>query len=463
MKKPDSLDPLETLLNMMPDRTSKSNILTPVKIAKEMVNSLPDDVWNSQSKFLDIACKSGIFLYEIQKKLMETPSLITDFPDTKARRQHILQNQLYGIAMDNFSQLISIRTVYGRLTPENNIATIERYTDKVKGFTLDQFKKTLEKEFKQKDMKFDVVVGNPPYNKGMDLDFVDLGYKLSQKYTCMITPAKWQTAEANQRVSSNISYGEFRQKIVPHMSYVCFYPDCLDVFCIQETSGISYFFIDKDKEYEGCCTVKNSCVLQSKINGEVVRDITHRQSLWNIGEEIVNHLQSNFQGYHKLKIEKQPVCKEYCVLMNTQGQKQLGQSGAYDWARGEINKDYLGKGGVAFNKEGKASVIGAVQLAILQGKTRPREEATEKIVIFTSDSRAECESYMSYVTSKMVKFLVFITLSSMRTANNNSFRFVPAPPSGKFDHIYTDEELYKAFNLPQKYIDVIESVIKERK
>ena len=43
------------------------------------------------------------------------------------------------------------------------------------------------------------------------------------------------------------------------------------------------------------------------------------------------------------------------------------------------------------------------------------------------------------------------------------WRFVPAPPSGKFDHIYTDAELYEAFNLPQKYIDVIEAVIKERK
>ena len=51
----------------------------------------------------------------------------------------------------------------------------------------------------------------------------------------------------------------------------------------------------------------------------------------------------------------------------------------------------------------------------------------------------------------------------MTFINNDYFRFVPAPPSGKFDHIYTDEELYKAFNLPQKYIDIIEAVIKERK
>ena len=50
----------------------------------------------------------------------------------------------------------------------------------------------MKKEFGQ--MKFDVVIGNPPYNKGMDLDFVDLGYKISNKYTVMITPAKWQTA-----------------------------------------------------------------------------------------------------------------------------------------------------------------------------------------------------------------------------------------------------------------------------
>ena len=62
-------------------------------------------------------------------------------------------------------------------------------------------------EFKE-DFHFDVVIGNPPYNKGMDLDFVDLAYKLSKQYVCMITPAKWQTAEADQRVASKLSYVE---------------------------------------------------------------------------------------------------------------------------------------------------------------------------------------------------------------------------------------------------------------
>ena len=60
-------------------------------------------------------------------------------------------------------------------------------------------------------MKFDVVIGNPPYNKGMDLDFVYKGFDLSTQYCVMITPAKWQTAADNQRVASKtINYKQFR-------------------------------------------------------------------------------------------------------------------------------------------------------------------------------------------------------------------------------------------------------------
>lgn len=83
---------------------------------------------------------------------------------------------------------------------------------------------------------------------------------------------------------------------------------------------------------------------------------------------------------------------------------------------------------------------------------------------FSSDNKFECESFVSWLNTKFTRFFVAINISKLTVIIcDNCFRFVPAPPSGKFDHIYTDEELYKAFNLPQKYIDVIETVIKERK
>ena len=121
-------------------------------------------------------------------------------------------------------------------------------------------------------MKFDIVIGNPPYNKGADIDFVNLGYELSSKYCVMITPAKWQTAEANQRRASKMSYGEFREKLVPHMSYVCFYPDCVDVFNVAQSDGITYFMLVKGTVEN--CTVYNKCSVNEYLNSCVKRDIT---------------------------------------------------------------------------------------------------------------------------------------------------------------------------------------------
>ena len=159
------MDQFETLLSMMPDRVSNDNIFTPVNIAKDMVDMLPNEVWNSSSKFLDIACKSGIFLYEIYKKLMDSPSVIRDFPNKQERRKHIVNNQLYGIATSQLCRLISIRSVYGRLVDTDNILYIERFPEKIKTYTFDRLKTILEKGFNT-EMKFDVVIGNPPYNRG---------------------------------------------------------------------------------------------------------------------------------------------------------------------------------------------------------------------------------------------------------------------------------------------------------
>lgn len=85
-------------------------------------------------------------------------------------------------------------------------------------------------------------------------------------------------------------------------------------------------------------------------------------------------------------------------------------------------------------------------------------------VTFASNSKDECESFISWLNCKFTRFFVTCNISKLtRILTNDYFRFVPAPPTGKFDHIYTHEELYKAFNPPQKYRDVIEAVIKERK
>lgn len=161
---------------------------------------------------------------------METESLIQEFPDKAARRNHILKNQLYGISPDQMCQLMSTRTVYGTISCKSNIISFgDNYLRVMQNTDKRFLYNRLKEEFNK--MNFDVVIGNPPYNKGMDLDFVDLGYKISDKYTVMITPAKWQTGISDSSLDSEtINYEEFRKRLVPKMSYVKFYPNSKDVF-----------------------------------------------------------------------------------------------------------------------------------------------------------------------------------------------------------------------------------------
>lgn len=309
-----------------------------------------------------------------------------------------------------------------------------------------------------KGMHFDLVIGNPPYNKGMDIDFIDLGYELSKQYTVMIVPAKWQTADANQRISSKMSYGQFREKLVPHMEYVCFYPDCLDIFGIQEQSGVSWFILDKNNTYENSCTVENKCNLQKYANGIEKRDITHRQTLWNIGNKIIEHLNrgGQYKSYEFSPIENR---KAYTLNMNTQMALGTCSSGAWDFNIGGIKKSFIGKGGVLFNQSGQLNLTNKARL--LRGVEKSGISASKDV--FTSDDIDECKSFYTWINSKFTRFFILINISSLTILNDNTFRFVPCPPHNSFDHLYTDKELYDWFNLPEEYRVVIDSILRDRK
>ena len=419
---------LESILGMLPDRVSsgkQDHIFTPPHIAKEMIEALPEDTWNRYTTFFDPICKSGIFLYEIYQKLMESADLIEGFPDKQDRREYIINNQLFGIAVDKMCQLISIRNVYGYLEPDSHIILLNEYQTVMRNSDKRFLIETLKKEFGT--MKFDVVIGNPPYNKGMDLDFVDLGYKLSNKYTCMITPAKWQMGSTDKSLASkSINYEQFRQQLVPYMNYVCFYPNALDVFDIRGNTGITYFIMDKHMHSE--CTIENKFrCFPEYYNSVENRDITNGSTLCNVGNQIVSYIPKTAFNY----IRKKSSDKKWIVWGTTAMPMFL------DFKPNSKEQHYM-------TSDLKLELSNALELS------------SDSFIFFESDSKRECESFISYLYTKIVRFLISCAIGSYKAWNKSeTFRFVPAPPSGKFDHIYTDEELYKAFNLPQKYIDVI--------
>ena len=55
------------ILDFIGDRVNDKQIFTPLNICEDMVDSLPEEIFNKDSKFLDIYCKSGRFLLVIYK------------------------------------------------------------------------------------------------------------------------------------------------------------------------------------------------------------------------------------------------------------------------------------------------------------------------------------------------------------------------------------------------------------
>lgn len=99
-------DVLSCLANL-----SSDEVFTPPSPANRMLDLLPDLLWRDpNARFLDPATKSGVFLREIARRLMD--GLAEAIPDPQARRDHIFGRQLYGLAITELTALLARRSVY---------------------------------------------------------------------------------------------------------------------------------------------------------------------------------------------------------------------------------------------------------------------------------------------------------------------------------------------------------------
>ena len=99
-------DVLSCLANL-----SSDEVFTPPDIVNKILDMLPQEIFNDKNKtFLDPACKSGVFLREIAKRLLI--GLENEIPDLQERIDHIFHKQLYGIAITEMTSLLSRRSVY---------------------------------------------------------------------------------------------------------------------------------------------------------------------------------------------------------------------------------------------------------------------------------------------------------------------------------------------------------------
>jgi site-specific DNA-methyltransferase (adenine-specific) len=503
-------DVLETIAHL-----SNDEVFTPPKLANQVLDLLPDHVWsNPNLRFLDPAVKTGVFLREAAKRLMV--GLKEQIPDDDARREHILKNMLFGIAITEMTALMSRRSLYCATdatrrmnpnapencfsavimdTPDGNIAfprSKHDYGDNgkkthcakcgAKKGTLDGedredrenhayafIHQTIEEIFGEKDMKFDVIIGNPPYQletggsgrhaRPVYHLFIEAAKKLGPKYISFIIPSRW--------FSGGMGLENFRSEMLSDDSikHITDYVNASEAFPgVDIAGGVCIFLIEKD--YKGPCEFKSCFNGKTKTS---IRRLNEFDSLIRF-EEAVSIIKKVKNISKENIIEDISPMKPFGLATNDrpdpEGDVILVWSGGVGPLNSErvtsnysnIDKYKVITGKASFDHAGQPDKNGMRRVLSRLEILNPGEVCTASyIVLGFSKGESEAKFLMEYMKTKFVRFLIS-TLSYSQDISRDRFRFVPKMDMSR---TWTDADLYAHFGLTEDEIAFIESQIKE--
>lgn len=477
---------------------SNDEVFTPPSLANQVLDLLPQELFRSpKTKFLDPFTKSGVFLREIVKRLDK--GLEDQIPDRQIRIDHIMHNQVYGIACTELTALLARRSVYcsktanGRFAvsrfdnPEGNIQyeaikhtwvggkcrfcgasqlVYDRGTD-AEQYAY-QFIHTDNPSQLTGNMTFDVIIGNPPYQladggnaasaKPLYHLFVQQAIRLSPRYLSMIIPARWY--------SGGKGLDEFRDLMLndTRLSYLVDYFDSNDCFPgIDLSGGVCYFLWDQ--QHSG------DCIVRSIING---KESIIQRPLIEKGNDSFVRFNSSISILEKIKqfqessfIQLVSSRKPFGIATNEKIDTEKGINGIKIYAYPK--NGYIESSKVSANKQSvyKPKVLISYAYGergnfpyLVIGKPFIGEVnsccSETYLMIGPFDTTNECENVMSYIRTKFFRFLVLLRKNTQH-ATSKVYQFVPLQD---FSHPWTDEMLYKKYNLTEDEIAFIESMIR---
>ena len=478
---------------------SNDEVFTPPAVVNKMLDMLPAELWsNPDAKFLDPVSKTGVFLREIAKRLMD--GLAEQIPDVQERADHIFGKQLYGLAITELTALMSRRSVYCSKFANGRYSVCTAFDDeqgniryeptahtwqndkciycgvsKLNTYDRDeemerhayQFIHTSHPEKIFPNMKFDVIIGNPPYQlsdggngasaKPIYHLFIEKAKKLNPRYLVMIIPARWY--------AGGKGLDEFRDEMLHdnRISNLVDYFDSTDCFPgVDLSGGVCYFLWQRDKR--GKCNVTT---IRDGKSLSIKRPLLENNQLsfirFNEAVSIVNKINTGKENFSKLVSSRKPFGFSTNVsIQQTKGYDSVEiyaypKNGYIEKDLVKVNRNWIDKYKVYISKA--YGERGSFPYMILPRPFigAPNTCASETyLVVGPFSSENECENVISYIKTKFFRFLVLLKKNT-QDATSKVYSFVPVQ---NFNESWTDEKLYAKYGLTAEEIAFIESMIR---
>lgn len=480
---------------------SNDEVFTPPAVVNKMLDLLPTELWsNPDAKFLDPVSKTGVFLREIAKRLMA--GLEEQIPDVQERANHIFGTQLYGLAITELTALMSRRSVYCSKFANGEYSICTAFDDEQGNIRYEptahswqggrciycgasqevydrsealeshayKFIHTDNPKKLFPDMKFDVIIGNPPYQlsdggnaasaRPLYHLFVEQSMKLKPRYLTMIIPARWY--------AGGKGLDSFRNSMLNSMQIrnLVDFNDSADCFPgVNIAGGVCYFLWDR--EYCGKCSVVNA-----NNNGEPTLSNRHLNEFEtfvrsNLAISVVRKVQSQTKDFMSKYVcsrnlfglpsnergHNEKSCNDL-VLLSSNGKSYIEKYKVDNLNMATRYKaiiTYVMSGGNKPSSDGKYQILSSLMVL---GK---EEVCTETyLVISAFEDKNKADNLVSYLKTKFTRFLLLQALSSIHITKS-SFQFVPKQD---YSEEWTDEKLYAKYGLTKEEIAFIESMIR---
>lgn len=461
-----------------------------------------DILLNPEVNILELNSKSGLYpLYMAYSLYMiKVSGKEKDIPFNEAQRlwNETLEKNIFVLCKTKMAKTITIRTLAGYsgakvnaiyLTKlvEERMKDIPRLTNKLTnpatwGIGGDR-------------MKFDAVVGNPPYQENISSAndnaslskqlyplFMKSAVSISSRYTSLVTPSRWFTAEAQDK-----SFLRLREFIADnnHFKAIYNYPNNKLLFeNVEIAGGVNYFLFDK--EYSGDVEFYE-CSNTSKypIHRPLFEDGLDVVIALNSSVRILNKIKAfgEFQGLSELATGRNAfgiVGKESELEKVTSTEPQNGFVKifcAYEKVR-YIEEEKVQKNVEIFNSwkiftskaNGGAGLLGDNKPVSIIGKAYvagPKVCCTDSLIpIGCFNTEQEAINLQKYMKTKFLRYLAGI-LKTSQNLYQGIYAFVPVQNFTSSSDINWEEpiseidaQLYKKYSFTNEEIDFIENSIK---
>ena len=483
---------------------SNDEVFTPPELANKIIDMLPQELFeNPDTTFLDPCCKSGVFLREIAKRLIK--GLEHQIPDLEKRIEHIFSKQLFGIAITELTSLLSRRSVYCSKYPSSEWSAYQFPEEKPQGNIIFQRIKHMWKDGKciycgaskseydrggelethayqfihnldvKKifNMKFDVIIGNPPYqlSDGGDTEdrqrggaiplyhrFIQQAKKLQPRYLSMIVPSRW--------FAGGRGLDDFRDEMLhdDRIRTIVDFPLSSECFPgVEIKGGVCYFLWDKNSS--GDCEVKT--MRNNKVS------VMRRPLLEKGCDTFIRYNESisilrKVQAFNELTMSNQVSSqKPFGFRTFVKGRETALPGDVKLYANKSVgyvhrieitqNISWVDKYKVYITMAYGAGEDFPHQIINKPFLGEPNSCCTETYVVIGPYENEEItKNVISYINTKFFRFMVLLKKNTQH-ASSKVYSFVPLQD---FSKPWTDAELYAKYGLDDKEIAFIESMIR---